>query len=109
MEGYTRRWNTELDCLAAKNVYPYGKSKDTESFHQVLMRAVKAQGLDTYAGRVVRAAGVAGRDRAAARRFIDAIKAMEATVDHVAAVELEMRAPEQGLDRFLAGEAQRGR
>jgi hypothetical protein len=91
-EGFTRRWNTELDYLIAEDVYPFGKSIEVAEVFQVLARRVEDQDLAPYARKVAHKeiTDVTQQEFAVCVRLVDAIKAADETLQRVKEVVQEI-------------------
>jgi transcriptional regulator with XRE-family HTH domain len=108
LEGYVRRWTTELECLKEKDVYPYGKGIETDHRFQLIATALQAQGLEPYAVWVTqeRSEEVSASELAGARRLLEAVKSMASFVERARDTERQMRSDRGGLEQGLA-EAER--
>jgi transcriptional regulator with XRE-family HTH domain len=113
LEGYVRRWATELECLTEKDVYPYGKGIETDYQFQRIATALQTQGLEPYAVWVTkeRSEEVGASELAGAERLLAAVKSMASFVEKARDTERQMHPDrggvEQGLDeaeRFGAPE-----
>ena len=102
LEGYVRRWTTELECLTEKDVYPYGKGIETDHLYQGITKALQ-KGLMPYAVWITkeRSEEVSARELAGARRLLEAVKSMASFVERARDTERQMRSDRGGVEQGL--------
>jgi transcriptional regulator with XRE-family HTH domain len=92
VEGYSRRWEAELELLAEADIYPYGKEIEVTRFFLELVEALTGSGLMDLAN-----SWAAGGDDAspievaAGRRLVDAAEEADETAMQVRDAERDMR------------------
>jgi transcriptional regulator with XRE-family HTH domain len=93
LEGYYRRWNTDLDRHIEEDTFPYGMGLEVGVFHDKIARSLVTEGIDVYAGWASRGGeiGISEREASAARRVVEAIKEAQKAVMRVEEVEKGLR------------------
>jgi transcriptional regulator with XRE-family HTH domain len=94
VEGYARRWDTELTRHMDGDSFPYGKGLEVNAVYDKIVEALVEEGLDTYVGWASKGGEglISEREQAAAARLVEAIKEAEATIQRVQTVEEKLRA-----------------